>query len=225
MKKNLLFTLICVFTISFSHAQFEVGQKILVGGISFGSQKNTNNDSMNYGWTSASNSYFSLSASYGKFKKPNLVTGFGFSFSSNTSKYQYPSGTSNNNSNYQSIGASYFGTRYKSLGKGFLIFLNFKEEFQFNFGKNEAYINDKIIGTTIATTINPGFSYRLNDRFLINASLNNLFYMYVSRSKETYQNSAGINKENEQNNFIFSSSLTNGSLSSIGLGFTYLIHK
>ena len=212
MKKNLLFTLICVFTISFSHAQFEVGQKILVGGISFGAQKNTNNDSMNYGWTSASNSSFSLSASYGKFRKPNLVTGFGISFSSN-------------NSNYQSIGASYFGTRYKSLGKGFLIFLNFREEFQFNFGKNEAYINDKIIGTTIATTINPGFSYRLNDRFLINASLNNLFYMYVSRSKETYQNSAGVNKENDQNNFIFSSSLTNGSLSSIGLGFSYLIHK
>jgi len=195
------------------HAQFTTGQKLLSGGINFG------NTSYNYGDTTRQNSLSAgLSFSLGKFISPLHSIGFGLSYSLNNYTQKQP-GLANYSSTMNYLGASFFSQYYFPIAKQFYAFLQWNSTAGINFGNTTGYSNN-FKGYSIATGLNPGLSYKLNKRFLFNASLNNLVSLGYSHSKNNLNVMSG---NGVMNSFTLSSSLNSGSLGNIGLGFVYLI--
>jgi len=210
--KNFSFCILLLFVISV-HAQFTTGQKLLSGGVNFG---NTN---YNYGDSIKQNSLAAgLNFSLGKFISPLHSIGFGLSYSISNYTQKQP-GVANYKNQMNYLGASFFSQYYFPLAKKFYAFLQWNSTAGINFGSVTGYSNN-FKGYSIATGLNPGLSYKLNKRFLFNASLTNLVSLSYSHSKNNPNVMSG---NGVMNSFTLSSSLNSGSVSNIGLGFIYLI--
>ena len=210
--KAVLFCLPLLLVISV-HAQFTTGQKLITGGVNFG---NTN---YNYGDSSKQNSLAAgLNFSLGKFISPLHSIGFGLNYSLNNYTQKQP-GAANYSNQMNYLGASFFSQYYFPLSKQFYAFLQWNSTAGINFGSVTGFSNN-FKGYSIATGLNPGLSYKLNKRFLFNASLTNLISLSYTHSKN---NPSVMSGNGVMNSFTLSSSLNSGSVSNIGLGFIYLI--
>ena len=207
MKKTLL--IIAIFTVCFfvSNAQFNTGQKFIAGGLSF------NSYTMNYTDTS---SYKTLNTginfSMGKFISPLHSIGWGVFY--NYSHVNLSSSIPTDKSNTNDFGANFFSNYYQPLFKNFYAMVSWNNSVSVSLSNNNENGNGS--GFSIGSSLNPGFVYQLNKRFLFNATLTNLISLGYSTMKydKLYKSS---------NQFSFSSSLRSGNLSNVSLGFTYLL--
>ena len=103
MKKTILLASLALFISFASKAQFEVGQRVINGGISL---SNSNYTSANN--QAQSNFYFGSSISIGKFVRANHLVGFAINYSNNSQNQQSPPNTYKNSLNQ--IGLNYFST-------------------------------------------------------------------------------------------------------------------
>lgn len=220
MKKNLHLTIVCLFTISFSYAQFEVGQKVFSGGISLSSSKSTSIVTSNQ-----SNFGFGLYSTLGKFVTPNHLVGFGINFSSNSQQQEVQPNLYKNN--FNQIGFSYFSAYYKPLVKNLYGYITWGASGNYNFNSYHTTVSSvesvqKTNGFSVGISATPGIAYKLNKRVLINVALNNLLLASFTSNKSTYSNSAQVDK---YNGFGLYSSLNNNNLGNISIGFNILLHK
>lgn len=159
-------------------AQVSKGNTILGGNFSF---TNTH-----YGSGSNVNAtYFSIAPSVGKVYKDNKVAGI-------TLRYQY-NGNQIPELRTSSYGAGIFLRQYKSLGKGFYIFL--QESLNANFDRYKYYTSfdttsvirdNKNLNLSIA--INPGLAYDLSKRIQLELLfLNNLISAGYTHTTESYE--------------------------------------
>jgi hypothetical protein len=94
-----------------------------------------------------------------------------------------------------------------------------------NQNPSSPYSTQKSSGFNIGSGIAPGISYKISKKVLLNASLNNLLLLSFNHNKVDYATSTNTSAEITQNNFGFYSSLTNGTLGNIGIGFSILLNK
>ncbi len=221
MKKiTLLFVL--AFAITIVKAQFEVGQKIVSGTLGISGNNYKTNDSTS-GFAKQNNTNFNIGFSIGKFKTANHATGFGISLMNGYSNSQNFNTNASIKQNNYTIAANYFSTYYHSFGKSFLVWLNWNTGLSYgfsNYNQTSATSSSKSNSFGISSSLNPGISYRINDRFLLNAALNNFLSLSYNHSKNTNSNYPSINNEYKQNNFALN---TNMSLTNINIGISYLM--
>ncbi|HJV21018.1 MAG TPA: hypothetical protein VJ552_14125 [Sediminibacterium sp.] len=217
MKKSslLLFTVL-LFALK-STAQFETGQRIFSGGINFNNYNNQTN--LNNSTSKNAQTSFSLDASLGKFVRPNVARGFSINYGHNYQK----SDPSSYKMNYNSVGLGIFSTHYRSFGKNFFGFLRFNLNGSYQFGNTvQSGVDQKNRGYEFSAGLTPGISYQISKRILLNGTLNNIASLNFNHRRTTYSNSGEVNKINQIGLY---SSLSNGSLGAIGLGFSLLLNK
>jgi hypothetical protein len=211
--KNLLLFCICILLLSSSKAQFEKGQKMITGQFSFSDQKVQSGSST----SSPNSSYIFASFSLSHFTNPTTIKGFGINYGYNDNSYNITS----------TYGAFYNCTKLEALTKR--VYLSFGGTAAINY-RNYIFNNPNFNANT-QTSITPSLSiglgllYHLNDRFLVTASVLNLASLYCSfDNSETFPN-GGSPITTKSHTLGLSSGLTGYSLSSIGLGFNYLLKK
>jgi hypothetical protein len=214
------------------HAQIVKGDKLLGGSIGF-VRANTNN----YGNGSISAPYNSVnfSLSYGKAVKNNTVLGVNTSFgysNQNTVQYDAVNGTVSTNNKMISGGAGIFKRRYVPLGKDFYFFGQMGATL--NYGRSNSantvvspsgmVTYQKDISTTggINLYLYPGFSYQLNNRFMLDISLGNLLDIGYSSTVREVQ---GLGKKPAIDVFYLNSNLSLNSLGNVSVGFRVLFHN
>ncbi|OIR00630.1 hypothetical protein GALL_173210 [mine drainage metagenome] len=220
MKKTVLLATFALLISFASKAQFDIGQKVISGGISLSNSNSTStiNSSQN-GFT------FGLNGSLGKFVSADHLVGFGISYNNFSQNQQFPPNSNKISSNQ--IGLNYYSTYYKTIAKNLYGFITWSAFGNYSFNSNNTTSNgvesvQKGTGFNLGFNVVPGISYRLNKRVLFNATLNNILSASFTSSKTTYSNSTQIDKGN---GFNLSSSLSGGSLGNIGIGFSILLNK
>jgi len=217
MKKAIVLLTTVLFFVLKSTAQFETGQRIFSGGINFNNYNNQTD--LNNSTSKNAQTSFSLDASLGKFIRPNVVRGFSINYGHNYQK----SDPSSYKMNYNSVGLGIFSTHYRSFGKNFFGFLRFNLNGSYQFGNTvQSGVDQKNRGYELSAGLTPGISYRLNKRVLLNGTLNNIASLNFNHRRTTYSNSGEVNKINQTGLY---SSLSNGSLGAIGIGFSLLLNK
>jgi len=217
MKKAiLLFFAVLLFALK-STAQFETGQRIFSGGINFNNYNNQTD--LNNSTSKNAQTSFNLDASIGKFIRPNLVRGLSINYGHNYEK----SDPSSFKQNYNSVGLGLFATQYRSFGKNFFGFIRFNLNGNYQFGTRvQSGVDQKIRGYGFSAGLTPGISYKINKRVLLNGTLNNIALLSFNHQKTTYSNSSQVTRTNQTGLY---SSLSNGSLGAIGIGFNLLLGK
>lgn len=217
MKKTSLLLLTVLFFALKSTAQFEKGQLIFSGGINFNNYNNQTDQSNSINKNTQTS--FSLDASFGKFIRPNVVRGFSINYGHNYQK----SDPASYKMNFNSVGLGLFSTHYRSLGKNFFGFLRFNLNGNYQFGNTiQSGVDQKNRGYELSAGLTPGISYQISKRVLLNGTLNNIALLNYNHRKTTYSNSSEVNKINQTGLY---SSLSNGSLGAIGIGFSLLLNK
>ncbi|MDE3144918.1 MAG: hypothetical protein KGL19_12230, partial [Bacteroidota bacterium] len=220
MKKTILLATFALLLTFVSKAQFEVGQKVINGGISLSTSKSTST-------TNSTQTFFGfgLNSSFGKFITPNHLIGFGINYTNSSQHQESPPNLYKTNSNQ--IGLNYFSTYYHPLAKNFYWFITWSASGNYSFNSYNTTLSSvetiqktNGFGVGIATT--PGISYKLNKRILLNATLNNILVASFTSTRTTYSNSSQVDK---YNSFGLSSSLNNINLGNIGIGFSILLNK
>lgn len=232
MKK--IFTLASIIYLipALSHAQFETGQKLIGGNVSF----STNSGNFPNGFDNRYSYYSSITniainPSVATFYKPTALRGAGiiYAYSRYTSKFD----TAYNyiyNAKYitQSAGINLFWQRFIPLGNNFYFTIYTGGSILYNFGKQSEPTNNATIknsGYSISAGVSPGISYKINNRFLFDASLANILSAGFQHSNTTNNYPLPQTIKTHYNSFNLSSSLSNTSLGNISLGFRWLLHK
>lgn len=225
MKRMLLF--ICLlFIISGTDAQFQAGQKLLGGQLSFGS--NSGNISTyspvppqpDQRYTS-----FGLNLSLSRFTSPTVLNGVGISYAYIHSRYNIgtpfeQTNTSNilgafvNKTKLQPLATKFYlsftGTGYGNYlsGTGTAVPANNTPE-----SKNKTY--------TLGISGSMGLVYQLNQRFLVSCELSNLLNLAYSHGHSKYTSGTSIT-EKYNNAIAFSTGLSGFSMNSLSFGVRYL---
>lgn len=219
MKKTILLATFALFISFASKAQFDIGQRVISGGISLSSSNSTS--TINSSQTGFS---VGLSGSLGKFVRANHLVGFGIGYTNSYLSQQSSPDSYKNNSNQ--IGLNYFSSYYKTIAKNFYGFITWSASGYYGYSSYNSTLSGvestrKSNSISIGISAIPGITYKLNKRVLFNATLNNILSASFTSSKTTYSNSTQVDKGN---GFYLSSSLSGGSLGNIGLGFSILLN-
>lgn len=223
MKKSLLITSL-LFHFSFANAQFEKGQKALSGSIVL-FNLNVKNDST-LGYSNPTTFTLQFNPSFGIWKTPKKQIGFGILYgitnqSTKTSSLNY-------NEKEQSVGGNFYIADYNKLSDKLFFVLNWNNLINYAFSNTK----DEIIHTAytdhtlnISTALSPGLSYKLNNRFLLEAMFYNILQMGYYKTTTTTSKPNSKDERASLDYFAFGSSLNNGSygIGNIGFGFKYLL--
>ncbi len=221
-----IFTLTCISFAAFTaSAQFEIGQKVLGGNVSFASGNEENVYMNDY-----ENKYlnFTVNPSIATFTKSNKLQGIGLSYSNSYQKTGYLRyEISKNYSN--SLGIELFSQRFISITKGLFFTLKTSAGASYQFGKQEKFFNSvpndlKSTGFGIGAYLAPGISYKLTNRLLFDAYLSDFLALSYSHSKFKDPTSSTPLKRT-RDSFRIHSSLSNVNLGNIGLGFRWLMKR
>lgn len=220
MKKTILLATFALLTSFVSKAQFDIGQRVVTGGISL-----SNNNSTSAINSSQSNFNFGFNGSFGKFVSADHLVGFGINYSNSSWSQESSPDSYKNHSNQ--IGLNYFSAYYKPFAKNLYGYITWGAFGNYGFGSNNTTSSgvetiQKVNGINVGFSATPGISYKLNKHVLVNATLNNVLSASFTTRKTTYSNSAQADKFNS---FGLSSSLNNINLGNIGIGFSILLNK
>jgi hypothetical protein len=215
MKKLLLAVITVLAVANFTNAQIKKGAIFLGGDISASTQ---NTKSQNQ--TSSKQNGVLISPVFGKAIKDNLILGVhaGVGFYNNN----YDNDNMKSKSN--SYNAGIFLRKYKNIGNSdFYFFMqgglngNFSKQTQQRiapaYNEENKYFN-------IALSAYPGISYAVTKKLQLETGFNNLLTLSYMNEKRT----VGITNYTT-NGFSISSSLSYNALSSLYLGFRFLLNK
>lgn len=209
-----LFTLGLLFLFSGLHAQFNSGQKILGGNMSFYSATQSSAGE-------TKNTAVGFSPVLAKFTSSNVLKGVGVYYRYNQSESILAGNRLNKSTNHE-IGLSVFSQRFYSLGKDFYFTLSKGGRLGYVTGKNFDGTNDsRNKGISVSGSLTPGISYRIHERLLLDLSINDLIGVYYNYS-ESVVDLPGSSKSTN-NSFGFATSLQNGMLSNVGVGFRWFL--
>lgn len=180
MKKNLLtLSFILAFSLPalLSQAQVGKGTHLVGGSVSFTSQTTKYNPAS----PEETNTYFSISPSWGKAIKQNFVVGGELAYGHENTKY--------NNAKGNSFGAGVFARQYHNIGtSGFYLFAEAALKARFydatgRFHPNISTLDARRKTTTVSLRLQPGIAYAVTPRLHLETGLNNLFNIGYSHSE------------------------------------------
>ncbi len=213
----------CLINLS-ANAQFQKGQPVIGGNIGFSTGKSENMFTNNF-----TNRYTntSINPSVGWFSKPNLLQGIEISYGKNFQRNSNSLTSDIDKLVDHSIGINFFSQRFFNLSQKIFFTLKASAGGSYAFGTNtytrsNTETKAKKTGFGFGAGLAPGLSYRLSQRWLFDASLSNLAAISYAHSKSRNASQSQGNSETVQNNFYFTSSLSNTNVGGIGLGFSFL---
>ena len=208
IMKKLLCLCICFCLVATTKAQFEKGQKVITGQFSFNTQSTQINSPS--GVSNASDVFAAFS--YSSFSSPTTLKGFGINL-------VYGDNSTNSISN--SVGIFYNYTKLEKLANRF--FLTFDGTAAINYSQgNFNPTKQTFIFSNVSLDL--GFLYHLNNRFLLSASLVNLASLSYSFS-ETSTSMVGSPAVNTKRKGFYFNSLRGFNLNNMAFGFRYLLKK
>lgn len=209
-----LVTLGLLFLFTDLQAQFNSGQKLLGGSMSFYSVTQSS-----VGETK--NTAVAFSPTIAKFTSSNVLKGIGVYYRYSQSENILAGNTQTKSTNHE-MGLSIFSQRFYSLGKDFYFTLNKAGRVGYVTGKSFDGTNDsRNKGFSVSGSLTPGISYRIHERLLLDLSINDLIGVYYNYS-ESVVDLPGSSKSTN-NSFGFATSLQNGMLSNVGVGFRWFL--
>jgi hypothetical protein len=208
IMKKLLCLCICFCLLATTKAQFEKGQKVITGQLSFNNWTTQSQPAI----LTSSLSQIATSFSLSRFTSPTIIKGFGFNFA-----YAL------NNSEFNDIstGIFYNCTKLEKIASRF--YLTFAGNAALNYYENQSDFT-KNSGIISSVSLSLGLLYHLNNRFLLSASVVDLASLSygVSDSKSS-TNTYNYNTKNKI--FDFYTGLSNFDLYKVVFGFKYLLKK
>ncbi len=227
MIKNL--TLAVLVFISFcANAQIKKGT-LLVGGQIYASKYKRDFYNSSYPtpqpntYQNDESKYVNVGISIGKAIKENKVIGFNFNTANFKQTYFYnPTETSVSKRNINEAGIFY--RAYKKIGKD--IYLFGQANADVNFGKIRYNYTTSINNSTVKETgaslsFTPGFAYAISKKFHIELTMQNLVAVQYATSRQEFTNPA--NQTLKSYGYSINSSLSNGILGYMGIGFRLIL--
>ena len=232
MRKTFsLFTLAFLTSLSLS-AQFTQGQKLIGGSVSFSTvsgdfaQNSFNNNSINR----TSNTGLGINISAAKFISPKTTWGVGLLYSYTRYIVDQEVPAQGNNFKYalHSGGVNVFSQRFITLGNNFFFTILGGGTVSYNYNRQADLVSkatSKTKGYSVDAALTPGLTYKINNRFLFDAFLNN----FISASFQHVEGKSNYPLPQEakthSNGFYITTSLSNTSLGNVGLGFRWLLKR
>jgi|ERR1700722_8047280 Outer membrane protein beta-barrel domain len=215
MSRILLSLFIIFFSYSAS-AQFNKGNILLGGNLSFGSSKSTSPPSPDEQKSNSGN----IDISLGKAIKENALFGINLSYGevSNT----FGSGVSPSKSTSYNYGIGVFYRVYKALGKEFYLFGQAGAEFNgSSYSSTDSTGNKLFNGTSYGGSIyiSPGIDYRISKKFFLELSIPQIFSINYSNSNSK----SGSVSTGTGDNFGISANFISNPLNSLGIGFRLVL--
>ena len=225
------FTIVCLIPL-LSDSQFTEGQKLIGGNISFSTnsgnydQNTFNNNNINH----TSNTGIGINMSAAKFINSKTIWGIGlvYNYTHYTIDQQVPAQGNNYKYAYHSGGINIFSQRFMSLGNKFFFTVLAGATVRYNYNKQADLISkatSKTTGYSIDAGLNPGLTYKINDRFLFDAVLSNFIYTAYQHANGTSNYPLPQEAKTHSNSFYITTSLSNTSLGNVGLGFRWLLKR
>ncbi len=222
MTKFYLFSAVLLCTATTLFAQFNPGQKVLGGNVTFAANK-TGNEQFPVPVTKYR--YLVVNPSYGWFVKEDVLWSAGFSYNLNRQKIDRIAGVEKNT--YQNFSLNVARQKFiQAIPKLFVtittaaaIFYGVNDREELN---NVGTFNSKITTVGAVVNVGPGITYQLNSRFLLDAYFNNLVNIGYSHN---FIKNATSGSSSTGGSFNFSSGLTGTNLGNIALGFRWLIPR
>jgi hypothetical protein len=215
---------------SLSFAQFEKGQLLADGQLSFANSKTvTNPDTIATNTTTNTLTSFSFTPSIGKFTSEHVMYGVGVEYNLYATTTQNAGTLSPDleKYNHQSIGLRFYTRRYFPLAKNLYFYLDaaFIPAYTFNTENDSSTTNEhiKTNGVSLGAFLSTGVSYKLGSRWLANATLPTIVDIEYAHSKQT--NTGSFPGQQTFSSFSVSSGLAGGLFDNITIGFSYLLHK
>jgi hypothetical protein len=209
IMKKLLLSCICICLVATTKAQFEKGQKVIASQFSFYTQSTQINSPSSVSHASDVFAAFS----YSSFSSPTTLKGFGINL---------VYGDNSTNTIANSVGVFYKYTKLEKLANRF--FLTFDGTAAINYSQGnfnptkQTYIFSDV-------SLDLGFLYNLNNRFLLSASLVNLASLSYSFSETNTSMVGGTAVNTKRKGFNFNSGLSEFNLNFVVFGFKYLLKK
>ena len=213
MKRILLFTIISVFTFSFSNAQINKGTIFLGGGIYASDVKNDFN-----GTSSNNTTEIGFSPAIGLAIKDNLITGVRLGYSS----YSYKPSNSSNDTRH-GYGGGIFIRKYMPLGKSFYLFGDASANYNYYKQENTYQtVTSTDLLNSAGISLYPGIAYSVSKHFQLEASINNLLNLYYTKSDH---NQPDPNNPSHYSNSGMTFSVNANGMSALNIGFRFMIGK
>jgi hypothetical protein len=231
MKKTYLLTVFSLYYF-FNHAQvIEKGKKILGGSLDFGFSHNQADTLASSGPSiKGGNSYLTLSPSFGKAIKNNMIFGYHASAGFSHSKRKDLRLKTMGKTNGYSITAGIFWEKFFPLNKSFSFSGHVPLRINCSSSKNKTFDNSVLLSTStnkfygLGIYVSPSLNYSLNKKFLMQIFLNDFIsigYGYNTSEME------GINllKRKQSNSNLGVNTRINhfNTLSNLSFGFRYLL--
>lgn len=208
IMKNLLLLYISFCLVTTSKAQFEKGQHVIAGQLSFNNWTTESQPAT----LSSSLSQIATSFSLSRFTSSTVIKGFGFTFA-----YAI------NNADFHNIstGIFYNCTKLEKIANRF--YLTFAGNAAINYYENQSDFT-KNSGIISSVSLGLGLLYHLNNRFLLSASIVDLASLsYGIGDSNTSTNTYNYNTKNRT--FDFYTGLSNFDLYKAVFGCKYLLKK
>ena len=228
MKRLVLFTLVATACATLSRAQvIEKGKKILGGSVnldlSFSKDTFSNSAAKDFSTFS-----ISLSPTYGKAIRNNLVFGYGLNLGFTTS--QQESREAEDKFRGYNIGGSVFLEKFFDLGKSFYVSGKTATGLHYNRLKQRSYFQNTIVSGSrtslysVRLELVPSLGYAINKNFLVQMNLNDFVSLGYSMEKTTPQ-SPNTNTYVKRSLVYLSSSVNNAKLlNNISFGFRWILN-
>jgi len=219
MARILLTLFVFLSLSSISNAQLSKGSLLLGGTLSYSGNSGTYTGSDQDSHTG----YFNVSL--GKAIGESSVFGVNLNYTLyHTSNYYYQGiqGPITYKNNTYSIGIFY--RKYKSLGKDFYLFGEAGAGYDgSNLSGTDNSGNKDLSGTGYGGHVNfyPGIDYKISNKFFLEISIPNLFFVQYLHTNTTDQNTIPPNSKNDQ--FAITTSLSSGPLDALGIGFRLIL--
>lgn len=232
MIRIFTFLIILYLTPLFSNAQFEGGQKLIGGSLSFStSAGNTTQAAFdNRSVLHNSSTGISINPSIAKFVKPATLCGIGIVY--NYSRYFIKEESPDNGNSFKNIqhsaGINTFSQRFISLGKDFFFTIQTSAAALYSYSNQADFVSkatSKITGYSITFALTPGISYKISRRFLFDAFLSNLLFAGYQHSTTTTNYPVPKETKTHNNSVNISTSLSNTNVGNVGLGFRWILKR
>ena len=220
--KNYLPIIACLLFVQFVNAQFSSGQKMIGGQLSVNFYSNDLTSSP--GSEQRTGSVFT-SFSLSRFKSPTYFSGFGINYGYNYTHSNIGLAATEYIDRNNSLGIFVSGTKLKSLAGKFYLGFTGTSGMVYGFGRTTYSSNGdfrRVNNYNIYVTGGLGVFYKLDERFLLNASLFNLIGLSYNYTHYSPNNSSNLYESNASS-FTISSGLSGFSLNNIGVGVRYLL--
>jgi hypothetical protein len=217
MMTRILLTLLIVFSFSFiANAQFNKGDILLGGQLSYSENKTTSNYPTN---SNSNNGNFQISI--GKAIQSNAIFGLNLGYTpySYTNDYIGNTNPIEYKSHLYSIGIFY--RKYYPIGKEFYFFGEAAGSYTGGPDSGKDSLGNQVSsGTTSGGNLGltPGISYKISKRFMLDLGLPNLFYANYSSHKSTAQSQTSTYSQ-----FSISTSLSSTPLENLAIGFRLIL--